>query len=137
MNCPHCQQILPFDYQAAYCPFCGNDFPKDFPIEQTAVRPPESTPSEKWMHTLAFWLVFFGSPVLGLIVGMMGMEWPRWLLFPLVGATISVYILARDFNKKFGGVFLGTVLITLAVLAVYVGVIFVGLQVIFRSFARP
>jgi hypothetical protein len=61
MNCPHCQQILPDNYSAGYCPFCGDDFPKDFHIEQTAVRQPEPKPIKKWKWWLAFWIVFLGS----------------------------------------------------------------------------
>jgi len=57
MNCPHCQQVLPANYPAAYCPYCGDDFPKDFPIEQTAFRPSESIRRRKSEYGLAFWLL--------------------------------------------------------------------------------
>lgn len=27
MNCPHCQKVLPANYGATYCPFCGMGIP--------------------------------------------------------------------------------------------------------------
>jgi hypothetical protein len=43
MNCPHCQKILPDDYPAEFCPFCGKDLsPAEQPgtkIETTYLSP--------------------------------------------------------------------------------------------------
>jgi hypothetical protein len=97
MNCPHCQEILPDNYSAAYCPFCGNDFPKDFPIEQTAVRPPEPKPIKKSKCWLAFWIVFFGSSFLAL-----ASLYVEDLVVPClsVGWLICSFLLVRIFRGK-------------------------------------
>jgi len=54
MNCPRCEHILPDNYSAASCPFCGNDFPKGFPIDQTPVRPTAPSATKEWKGSSTF-----------------------------------------------------------------------------------
>src|SRR5271169_3341166 len=57
MNCPSCQKELPADYAAAWCPFCGRDFPDSrADLVQHELSPVKTN-----------WLIFFSvllAPVL-------------------------------------------------------------------------
>jgi hypothetical protein len=120
MNCPHCQQILPDNYSAAYCPFCGDDFPGDFPIEQTPVRAQESKPRKKWKWWLAFHLVFFGSPVVALGTFFGGDDSGDFFIFLAVGWIVCSWLLIEIFRGKL----LLQILSPMLVLATYLGFIF-------------
>jgi len=104
MNCPHCQHILPDNYSARYCPFCGNDFPKGFPIEPSVVRPTGPRPITKWKWWLAFWLVFVGSPCVSLRAVRTALVSDAAAIVMLsslaVGGIICSWLLSRIFRGR-------------------------------------
>lgn len=106
MNCPRCEHILPDNYSAPYCPNCGNDLPKGFPIEQTGVRPTGPSATKEWKWKLAFWLVFLGSPCGAVCVLRKNIfsngAWLVALSFLAVGGIICGWLLSRIFRGRLG-----------------------------------
>jgi len=152
MNCPHCQQTLPADHSAANCPSCGAALPS----AQAAGGAPETSQPSKRIWWLTFAIAFLGSPVLAFLSSMSRAGSLRSLLPPFIarliprsfqslmlvspiplvvfaGALVSGYALARIFAKSRTGVWIGTLLLTLGVLVVYVGIVFVGCVLSFKG----
>jgi hypothetical protein len=129
MNCPRCEHILQDNYSAASCPFCGNDLPKGFPIEQTWVRPtePSATKERKWK--LSFWLVFLGSPCGAVCVLRNIFSNGAWLLALsclAVGGIICGWLLSRIFRGRLGV----QIRFTLLVLGAYLVLVFLLLMLL-------
>lgn len=61
MNCPHCQKILPENYPAEFCLFCGKDLSpikiQDANAEATSLAPVK-------FNAAIFFLILLGPPVL-------------------------------------------------------------------------
>lgn len=124
MSCPHCQIELPENYAAGSCPSCGHTL-----LTPAESKAPESPARNKATYWLVFWLAFFGSPILGLLAGAARVR-EGILLLPFLGAMIAGFALAKVFTKTTAAYIATGILFTIGVLAIYLGIIFVGCLVI-------
>lgn len=119
MNCPHCQTQLPENYEGASCPSCGHAL-----LTQPESKSPNATRQDKLVHWAIFWAAFFGAPILCLLgsahIG------PMILFLPILGAVVAGFSLAKIFAKTPQTFVAYGVLLTIGVLVIYVGIIFVG-----------
>ena len=76
-------------------------------------------------YWLIFWLAFFGGPILGFL-SITGRGGRSFLSFPLVGAIVSGFALAKICAKTIPGVILLGMIFSVVVAVVYVGLLFVG-----------
>jgi len=119
MKCQHCQTTIPDHLVGPLCPACGNAF--------GAMTPPDTddrvkAPRSYW---LALWIAFLGGPALG-ILALKFRLMPGFLVFPLVGAIISGYCLAKICNKVNMPFPAALVVFTVCVLGIYTGIMFFG-----------
>jgi hypothetical protein len=124
MNCPHCQTELPEDFADESCPACGRALP-------THIEPKASdiVAEEKAMYWGIFWLAFIGAPIICLIALLLRVG-PVFLFLPLIGAIIAGFSLAKVYTKTPTSFVVTGILYTLAVLIIYVGILFVGCLVV-------
>jgi hypothetical protein len=86
MNCPHCQEELPADYPAGWCPFCG----KDLFVAGTDLPAFES----RWVSWPKFFIILFAPAIgcfLALTIDIGGLA----VLLGLFGSLVSGLICAR------------------------------------------
>jgi hypothetical protein len=123
MNCPHCQGELLENYQETRCPNCGCDLAA---LQKSTVNP--GTPDKaKW--GLIFWLAFLGTPILVLLAAGARARGGA-LLIPVIGAIVAGFSLAKIYTKTPAAFFAVGIIFTIGVLAIYVGIIFVGCLVV-------
>jgi hypothetical protein len=63
MNCPHCQNVLPENYSASYCPKCGNQITPVVVVPDPAGSGPAPLTPFK-VNWLLFWIVFLSPAIL-------------------------------------------------------------------------
>jgi hypothetical protein len=118
MNCPHCHREVPADVRTAGCPFCG----QSLNVPSGPVSAPRPYGTDKSMALLLFWVAFLGGPILALLLARSGQA----LIFPVFGAVVSGFALARAYARTAIGVIVGGLLLSVGVIVVYVGILFVG-----------
>src|ERR1700759_4394447 len=94
MNCPHCQDPLPDNYPATFCPFCKGDFP------WRASHLPEALPPSQ-VSWLWFWLAILGPPLLTMLSA---------FLFKLSsndGVSVAIGLFGSIAGGIAGGIILG------------------------------
>jgi len=123
MNCPGCKESLPPDFSEPWCPFCGCD------LAHPGSSEPPKAPVKKQSYWPIFWLAFLGAPVLGLLSASTNIG-GGILLFPILGAIVAGFALAKIFTKSPATFAVAGILFSLGIFVVYVGIVFVGCLVV-------
>ncbi len=124
MNCPHCQAELPENDAAQSCPACGRILP---PIIES--KAPDAVPKDNSLCWMTFWAAFFSFPIICLL-GLYAGGNPVFLFLVLIGAIIAGFSLAKIYAKTPTSFVVMGILYTLGVLAIYLGILFVGCLVV-------
>ena len=119
MKCPHCQQTLPADYPAAYCPYCGNDFPAG----EWAIRTWRPLSLRELVWWLAFGCVFLAPLALAFASTKMVVTFVSATHCLAASGVITGYVCAVHFAKTSRGLVIGTILCTMGAWAAYAGIV--------------
>lgn len=119
MNCPYCQAEQPENFAAESCPTCGHNL--SAPAE---AKPPGAVLEDRSFYWTVFWLAFFSSLFLSLMVA----SYPRSIIeifTPVLCAMVAGFSLAKYLTNNSKQCIIAGILLTIGVLAVDIGVVFV------------
>jgi predicted amidophosphoribosyltransferase len=120
MNCPHCQSPLPENNPTGTCPACGRTL-----TLQSKSHPTDINSQDKSFYWVMFWIAFLGAPAMCLLA--VPLRTGGAILFlPFLGAIVAGFSLARVFSKTAEAFVVTGVLLTVGVLVIYVGILFIG-----------
>jgi hypothetical protein len=127
MKCQHCKVELPDNNASGFCPSCGGNLFEP-PFKPAGTKGPVNKP----LYWAIFWAAFFIFPAITLLAASLRRN-PDFLFLPIVGAVICGFALAKIFTKPPMPFSLSVFIMTVGVLAIYLGIIFVGCLVVVGS----
>ena len=124
MNCPDCYQELPETPGLESCPKCG------YILAKPPAPVPTAAPLQKQtIYWGVFWVAFIVGPLFGILAAstrqIRGALW-----FSLAGPIVAGFALAKIFTKTPGMFVLAGIFYAIGVIAIYIGIAYVGCLVI-------
>jgi hypothetical protein len=123
-TCPQCGKSALINGD---CPLCGFHMPESLRQGDRSAR--ENNRAGLWTW---FWLLFLGTPVLG-ILGVATRAVELVVLLLLAGTIGAGFVLARIFAKDSAMIIVLGIVFSVGVAAIYFGIVFVGCLVMMKG----